>query len=395
MSGFKREEFEVFGKKIFFNWASFSPAPSSAVKKVKEMADSVHYFSDNDVSALWEQQSGELRKEASRLLNADADEIVCAGSSTTQGLQIAMNCINPSRGENIVTDSIEFPTAGFEGARWKKRGVEQRIAQCGDGKVEAERFDRLIDEHTSAVLISSVNWLNGYRADLKEIAKITHESGGYLVVDAVQQMGAGNIDVRKNDVDFVAAGGQKWMFSPFGSAVLFVNQRNFDRLAVPYPSLNNTKKPEKGWPAYFADESNDPFEEREAVGTAKRFEYGGWMNHTGIAAHAVSLQLLNELNINNVEKRIYQLYEYASEKIEGIGGKIISPSEKTERSSILTFRLKDNWREHFEIVAKLATRGFALSCRGAGGIGGIRMSIHCFNEEEDVDKLIPELKRFI
>jgi cysteine desulfurase/selenocysteine lyase len=395
MAGFGRDEFKIFDEKIFFNWASFSPAPSSAIKKMDEMAESVYYFRNNDVSALWEKESGELRKEASRLLNADAGEIVFAGSSTTQGLQIAMNCINPSKGENIVTDSIEFPTAGYEGARWRRKGVELRIADCRDGRVEAEKLGRLIDDRTSVVLVSSVNWLNGYRADLEEIAKITHESGGLLVVDAVQQMGAGNIDVRKNSADFIAAGGQKWMFSPFGSAILFVNRSNFDRLAVPYPSLNNTEQPEEGWSKYFANEENDTFEERKPVGTARRFEYGGWMNHSGIAAHAVSLHLLNELNISNVEKRISHLYEYASEKIEGIGGKIISPSEKKVRSSILTFRLKNNWREHFEIVTKLAARGFILSCRGAGGIGGIRMSIHCFNEEEDVDKLIPELKRFV
>ncbi|MCL5437138.1 MAG: aminotransferase class V-fold PLP-dependent enzyme [Candidatus Thermoplasmatota archaeon] len=389
MKGYRREEFELLRRAIFFNWASLSPPPRSAIERLKRTL----MFDERDTIPL-EKQSEQMRNEAATLLNARQSEIACPGSSTTQGIQLAIDSINPSAGENMVTASIEFPTAGFEAIRLRRKGVEVRVADCGDGRVDADRIEKLADDRTRVILVSGVNWITGYRTDIRRIAEIAENRGAYLVVDAVQQMGASAIDVRRTEPDFIAAGGQKWLFSPFGAALLFVNRKRSDELEEPYPSLNNTVEPEEGWPSYFANEENDPFDVRQPLRTARRFEHGGWLNHFGMIGLAESLKIINSIGIERVERRIGELYDYAAEQIQNAGGRIISSLEPDERSSILTFRLRDSWKSHLDIVNALAARGCILSCRGAAGVGGIRMAIHCFNDEEDVDRMMEEIRRF-
>ncbi len=368
-----------------------SPAPLSAVKKFKEIADSACEFEDGNPSRMWNERSSVLLPEAAKLINAQKREIAIAGSSTTQGIQIAFECISPTAGDNIVSLNTEFPSSGFETLKWQKKGVDVRVVDCPGGAATADILSGAIDEKTKVVLIGSVNWVSGFRADLKSIADVVHRAGAYLVVDAVQQMGAMRLDVRETEPDFVAAGGQKWMFSPFGCSVLFINAKIQNRLNVPFPSLNNTVEPDYGWPSYFADENNNPYDERTFVNDARRFEYGGWMNHAGMTAMSESLKILNEIGTENVTSRIEQLESYARDKLSSLGVKIVSPENKTHRSSILTFSTGKRWQQNLDTVNALHAKGFVASCRGVSGIGGIRLSIHCFNDKEDIDRFAEAL----
>lgn len=393
MSRFHREEFKILEHKTFLNWASMSPAPLSAVKRVREIADAAYEFESGNISGEWSERSSELRSETAKLINAGREEIAVAGSSTTQGIQLAFECVSPSPGDNVVSLNTEFPSSGFETYRWKKKGVGVRVVDCPGGAFSADDFTDVIDEKTKIVLIGSVNWVTGFRADLRRVADVVHSAGAYLVVDAVQHMGAMKLDVRETDADFVAAGGQKWMFSPFGCSVLYVKAGIRDKLNLPFPSLNNTVEPEYGWPAYFADESNDPFRVRRPVDDARRFEYGGWLNHTGMIALTESLKILNGIGADAVASRIEKLESYARDMLHSLGLNIISPENRENRSSILTFGTGNGWKKNLDMVNALHAKGFVASCRGVSGTGGIRLSIHCFNEEADIDRFAGALKK--
>ena len=109
MSRFHREEFKILEHKTFLNWASMSPAPLSAVKRVREIADAAYEFESGNISGEWSERSSELRSETAKLINAGREEIAVAGSSTTQGIQLAFECVSPSPGDNVVSLNTEFP----------------------------------------------------------------------------------------------------------------------------------------------------------------------------------------------------------------------------------------------------------------------------------------------
>ncbi len=386
-----REEFDVFRQRTYLNWAALSPAPNRSTRAIAEMAAQAASFKTGDLNSVWYELSKGLADEAGKMLNAPADEIAVCGSSTTQGMQIALDAIEPGKGDNVVTSDMEFPSTGAELRKWKERGTEVRIARSVGGSYDAEDVCGLMDGRTKAVVLSSVSWVNGFRPDIETISRAAHENGSYLVIDAVQHMGAMKFDVQRMQPDFAAAGGQKWMTSPFGTAIMYVSRRALEELKPPHYSLNNSVEPEGGWSSYFADEDKTGFEEMEPVGGARKMEYGGWQNHLGMVSLKESLSLINSVGTSSVHERIRHLSRLLREELEMLGADIISPAGEENASSITTFRLAEG-ADHLKTVEKLAEKGVDVSSRGGGGIGGIRVSIHHMNNEDDIARLIEVLK---
>lgn len=386
-----RNEFEVFRHRTYLNWASLSPAPARAIRAVTQMASQASSFRTGSVDPVWSPLSNQLREEAGKLINAAAEEIAVCGSSTTQGIQLAFDAIGPAKGDNIVTCDMEFPSSGSELRKWRERGVEIRIARSSGGSFAPDDVIELIDGRTKAVVLSSVSWVNGFRPDVETISRAAHEKDSFVVLDSVQHMGAMEFDVRKLRPDFAAAGGQKWLTSPFGAALLYVSRRAIDELEPPHYSLNNSPEPEGGWNSYFARRDKTGFEDFASVSAARKMEYGGWLNHLGMVALKESISLINSVGSANVQRRIRELSRLLREELEDMRISIISPADEKSSSSITTFEA-GGAESSMKMVNRLFEKGIDVSCRGGSGIGGVRVSIHHMNTEEDIRVLTTALR---
>ncbi|NIN69500.1 MAG: aminotransferase class V-fold PLP-dependent enzyme, partial [Anaerolineae bacterium] len=112
--------------------------------------------------------------------------------STTHGLNIAANAIPLERGDKVVLADTDFLQVAIP---WcKKRdsiGIEIIIVQSGDrGVLTTGDFDRMLDASTKVVCVSSVQWSTGYRLNMQELGELCRSRGIWLVVDAVQELGA-------------------------------------------------------------------------------------------------------------------------------------------------------------------------------------------------------------
>jgi len=94
-----RDDFKIFEKYNFLDWAVVSPAPMKTINAVKGFLDSTVYFPEENASAQHVKMDSEaipLKQGVSKLLNASEEEIAVTGSSTSQGIQIAFESIKPS-----------------------------------------------------------------------------------------------------------------------------------------------------------------------------------------------------------------------------------------------------------------------------------------------------------
>jgi cysteine desulfurase/selenocysteine lyase len=101
-------------------------------------------------------------------------------------------------------------------------------------KVLVEDVERAVDDKTAAVAVSHVEYVNGFRQDLRALAEIAHEHGALLVVDAIQSLGALPVDVRRDDVDFLTASCYKWMLGPAGAGYLYVRKEFIEKFEPPF-----------------------------------------------------------------------------------------------------------------------------------------------------------------
>lgn len=391
-----RDEFKIFEKYNFLDWAVVSPAPIKAINAVKNFLDSTVYFPEKDASAQHVKMDGEaipLRHQVSKLLNSSEEEIAITGSSTSQGVQIAFESIKPKRGDNVVTCDTEFPLAGTELQKWKKRGVESKVLKNKNGTFSNDELASLIDKHTKIVFLDSVTWVNGFRFDLNEISKMTHEAGAYLVLDSIQHMGAMNLDTKKTEIDFIASGGHKWLTTPLGIGILYINKKLINKLQPPFYGYMNATEPKGGWDNFFRDSSKNPIIDYEYVPTAKKYEYGGTGPYPGMVGLTNAISLINAVGTYEVEKKILKLKKVLIEELNAIGARIIPPENERNFSSITSFNIEKTIKEDYDLIDTLNRKGVKVSGRGSSGIGGIRVSIHYPNEEDDITKFVDSIKK--
>jgi selenocysteine lyase/cysteine desulfurase len=333
-------------------------------------------------------------EQAALLLNAQEDQIALV-ESTTHGLNIAANAIPLRRGDRILIADTEFLQVSIP---WKMKeasvGVELVPVPTGpDGVLTVDHFEKAMDGRTRVVCVSSVQWCSGYRIDLDALSQLCRSRDIYLVVDAIQQLGACPIDVQQTPVDFLMAGGHKWLNAPFGCGILYVSPdriREVEPVSWGYLALES---PEGGWGEYFRTPEITPYSEWNFQQTATKFEIAGTSNYPGAVGLGASLAQINEIGAHAIHRHILGLGLRLREGLARVGARIVSPGTSEEvRSGITIFTMGDTPKEDRALLEKLLARKIYLAQRYTSGIGGIRASTHFFNDEGDVDALIGALE---
>ena len=111
-----------------------------------------------------------------------------------------------------------------------KYGVELRLCSENNGRIDLDEFIGLIDENTKLVSISAVQFSTGFRADLDRIGKAAREVDALFAVDIIQALGTTPFDLPSQYVDIACGASHKWLCSPEGCGILYLNDRARERV---------------------------------------------------------------------------------------------------------------------------------------------------------------------
>jgi selenocysteine lyase/cysteine desulfurase len=367
-----REQFPITKEKTFLNHAGVSPLPKPASEAIQTYLEKRALKGESDFNP------DEARRLFARLVNAEPAEIALV-PNTSMGLSIAANMLEYPSGSNMVTTDLEFPSVIYPWLTAKlKPKVEVRYVRNVDGELRQEDFKQSIDDQTVAVALSHVEYANGFRNNLKAIAETAHEHGAFLIVDACQSAGALAIDVKSEGIDFLATSSYKWLLGPYGAGFLYIQKDLIEKSEPVFV----------GWASveHKVFEAIDLWDNRELrlLGNASRFETGSpsYLSYVGAAA---ALKLILEAGPEKIERRVTGLAGYLIERLKKEDFKVQTPEAIEHRSGIVNF-LVDNPQKKAE---KISQRGITVSAR----MNGIRVSPHFYNTEEEIEKLLSELKR--
>lgn len=346
------------------------------------------------------------REKVAELIHCSASEITLV-ESTTHALGLIAELVEIKPDENVLICDLEYGASYFCLTRKQKKiGFEIRQVKSEDNEITADIFKKYIDEKTRLIVLSAVQEVNGYRADLKAISALAHRYGAYLAVDGVQEVGAMDVNVRESGVDFYGAGAKKWIGSPFGTGFLYIREKLVHELEPPYDSYFNALLPGKSWPenvAYINDEwlswpGKTPFDQMDIIDEAQKFEINGYRNYLG----ALGLMRAAELHLaygqKNIEEKIIALNIRLTEGLRKLGIDTVSSKIRKHMSSSVSFNfgLKDGEaKEEIKLVEYLKDRNILVSCRCSTGTGGIRVSMQYYTKEEDIDALLSAVKDFL
>src|SRR5690606_19808025 len=91
-------------------------------------------------------------------------------------------------------------------------------------------LERAADARTRVVVVSSVQFLSGHRADVGALGAFCRARDILFVVDAIQSAGHIPLDVQAEQIDVLLAGGHKSLMSAPGAGALYVREAAAERL---------------------------------------------------------------------------------------------------------------------------------------------------------------------
>lgn len=314
-----------------------------------------------------------LRQAGARLLAAEPDEIACV-SSASEALCSFAWALSPGRDQNVVSAGIEFPSVVYPWLRVAQTtGCQVRLASARDNRIDPGELAGLVDDRTTAVCVSHVQYSTGQRLDLAPLAHIAHSHGAVLVVDASQSAGAVPIDVVAEGIDVLVTAGYKWLCGPFGAAILFVRR---DLHSEVEPGLVGWRSTDQVW-----DFRPDRIE--WAPG-ARRFEFSTMAYGTAVGL-AVAADYLLSIGIEEIHRYDLGLAEQLVEGLAGLGAQLVSPWGQDKRSSIVTARFPGH--DQARVAHRLNEQGVVVSPR----IGSVRFSPHLYNTPDDIERALETL----
>jgi selenocysteine lyase/cysteine desulfurase len=366
-----RDEFPVTKRWAFFDHAAVAPLSAGAARAMAAYADDLAANGGAGL-ARWVTRAEEVRKLAGRLLNADALDVAFV-PNTTAGIGFVAEGFPWRPGDNVVLPVEEYPSNQYPWMNLAHRGVEARRVPSRGNRIAIDDLRTAMDGRTRVLAISSVEFASGYRNDLDALGQLCRERGVYLFVDAIQGLGVLPLDVQRTLVDFLSADGHKWLLGPEGAGVFWVRRELVEMLhpigvgwksvieALDFARIDFTLKPHAG-----------------------RWE-GGTPNAAGIAGLGASLELLLNIGIDAVAARVLHLTEHLCERAARAGLRVFSSRAPAERSGIVSLEFPG------ADLKALVTR-----CRAAGIVvnrraGRLRVSPHCYNSDEELDRLVDVL----
>jgi len=388
-----REQFPGLKDKVFLDAACCSLAPKVAVEAIErflELAMTCPLNSSTHHHMFMDEMRAKARPAAARLINAHEDEIALV-ESTTHGLSLAANAIPLERGDRVLISDLEFLEVAVPWLQKKKDGIEIDVVPNHEGEVRAEDFAARIKPRTRVIAISSVQWTNGYRLDLGAVSRLCRERGIWLLVDAIQQIGAIPVNVQETPVDILACGGHKWLNAPFGCGFLYVSRDAIPKLNPPLAGYLDIQDPAGGWGNYFQTPSTTPVRDYDFVSTARRFETGGTGNYPGAAGLAASLEMIHAIGQERICEHILTLTEQLIAGLESLPVELVTPRAIVNRSGIVTFSV-GSAEQNVALMKRLQADWILVSVRYTSNVGGVRVSCHFYNSEEDIQKLLTSVR---
>jgi selenocysteine lyase/cysteine desulfurase len=373
-----RREFHIPRGTTFLNHASFGPVPRSARAAVESLFRRQGDFrGDPDVDAETFSNLADLRKMFAKLTGAHAKRVAFVPNAS-YGINAILNGLNLKPGERILVPANEFPAAVYAARSLCDRtGVELVSVPCSKQSMDMDHLYALIRQGAAVLLMSWIQYFNGFRYDLAPIARLCHEHGVFHLVDVTQGAGAVPLNMRREGVDAIAAGTQKWLLGQTGGG-FFAVAPNPIRPVVPTYG---------GWLGYDWGYAWGDLQrwDRPAFNDGRFWEVGTYPFYSVRLAHA-GLSILTKCGTRRAYTHILSLHARLAEGLRSTKYRIIVFPSPRNRSGIVSFTGPQTAALHKYL---LANRIF-VSLRE----GNIRVSPHFYNTMADMDRLITFVRRF-
>ncbi|MBU5212014.1 cysteine desulfurase [Heyndrickxia oleronia] len=328
------------------------------------------------------------REKVRRFINASSTSEVIFTRGTTTSINTIANSFgrdNVKEGDEIVISYMEHHSNLIPWQQLAKRNhaTLKYVPMQEDGTITLEDVRNTVTSKTKIVAIMHVSNVLGTINPIKEITKIAHDNGAFMVVDGAQSTPHLKVDVQDLDCDFYAFSGHK-MCGPTGIGVLYGKKQLLENME----------------PIEFGGEMIDFVDLYDSTWKELPWKFeGGTPIIAGAIGLGAAIDFLEEIGMENILNHEHHLAEYALNRLKEIDGlSVYGPLNPMARAGVVTFNL-DDVHPH-DLATVLDAEGIAVRAghhcaqplmKWLKVSATARASFYLYNTEEDIDRFIAGL----
>jgi cysteine desulfurase/selenocysteine lyase len=362
-----RADVPALAEVAYHNFGAHGPSPEAVVDAATAFLERHEHAEpvDGDPYEAAFESYDRTRERVAAFVGAHPDEIALT-ESTTAGINAVAGGIDWGPDDVVVRTDLEHPAGVLPWQRLEREGVEVRVVETTDGRVDETAFAEAVEGATLACF-SAVTWTHGTVLPTARLVDIAHEAGALALVDAVQVPGQMPLDVDAWGADAVAAAGHKWLLGLWGGGFLYVDREVADSLAPRTVGYRSVETP-----------TADPY---EFAAGARRFEVGSATPAPHVALRE-AIDLVEAVGVETIQERVGDL---AGRLVDGVpDGRVLGPDPP--ESGLVAVDVADP----AATVERLSEAGIVV--RSLPHPDAIRVSVHAVNTAAEIDRLLEALE---
>lgn len=294
-------------------------------------------------TADWVHLPQRVGKKIARLIGAEERTVVAADSTSINLFKVlsAALDLNQER-RKIVSERDNFPTDLYitEGVA-KQIGKGHRLVLADTPK----DIPDMLDEDVAVLMLTHVNYRNGYRHDMAALTKAAHDKGIVVIWDLAHTAGAMPVDLTGAQADFAIGCGYKYLNGgPGAPAFLYVNPSH----------QGGFRQPLSGWFGHRA-----PFDFDSAYSPSSSIEQYlcGTPPVLAMVAMDEAMSLWDDVDIEAVRAKSIGLCDFFIQEVgefaEEFGLTLVTPRDSDLRGSQVSYSCDNG----YAIMQALIARG--------------------------------------
>ncbi len=395
-----RNDFPILAKKInnkpfiYFDNAATAQKPQVVINAIQFAYENcnanihrgVYYLSN-----LATQNHEWAREKVASFFGAKSKNEIIFTKGTTDGINTIAHLLEENKliqkDDEIIISYMEHHSNIVPWQMLCERtGAKLKIIPLkSDLTLDFESFKSLINEHTKLVSIAQISNVLGICNPVDEIVKECKKKDILVCVDGAQSAPHKKVNLQELNCDFFVMSSHK-MYGPTGLGVLYGKEELLQKMK---PVWGGGEMIEKV-----------TFEKTTYNKLPYRFE-AGTPDFINTYAFGKAIEYVESIGIDNIEKYEKELTQYAEEKLKEID-EIKIYGQGVEKYGIVSFNVADI--QPFDIGLLLDSKSIAIRTghHCAEPLidylqvpGTARISFAFYNEKEEIDIFIKELKECV
>jgi len=321
-----------------------------------------------------------------RLVGGSGPDEVALFENATRAFDMALYAVPLAAGDVILTSTAEYHSMFVTYLHRARGGVRVEVVPPdATGQLDVGALRKRLDARVRLIAMTHMPTNGGLVQPAEAVGEVAREAGIFFLLDATQTVGQIPLDVRRLGCHALAGTSRKYLRGPRGVGFLWVARDWIERLEPPLMEGH-------------AAEWVEP--ERYVIRPdAKRFEV--W--ESNVAARlgfGAAIEYAQALGLERIWTRVQALAETLRTRLAAVPGVSVRDLGVV-RGGIVSFtvrgvdaaRVKAALRAASINVTVSPARGTLLDMRARGLSEVVRASVHYYNTDEELDRLVTEVAR--